>query len=46
MRPNGLILSKGGRAMGSFDEVAAAVLFVLVFWCTITIAVFYHTGVY
>jgi hypothetical protein len=32
--------------MDSFDEVAAAVLFVIVFWCTITIAVFYHTGVY
>lgn len=32
--------------MDSFDEVAAAVLFVIVFWSTITIAVFYHTGVY
>ena len=32
--------------MDSFDEIASAVLFVLVFWCTITIAVFYHTGVY
>ena len=32
--------------MDSFDEVMAAVLFVIVFWATITIAVFYHTGVY
>ena len=32
--------------MGSLDEIAAAVLFVLVFWSTLTIAVFYHTGVY
>ena len=32
--------------MDSFDAIMAGVLFVIVFWAALTIAVFYHTGVY
>jgi len=46
MRRNGQRRFGGSRAMDSYDAIMAAVLFVIVFWTVLTIAVFYHTGVY